>query len=101
MKGNLNKILIIVVLIHLCDLQSLSPYVYIVNNDILSKGVKPIVYFNDTLNSNFDDTIFSSSINCRNNYLEVLKYNHTNSSQNKIIFYYANIDLFTPDQINI
>ena len=90
--------LIILGMTELSNGQSTTPYVRIVNADILPEGVDPVIYENNKLNEYFDDTTFRESMNCRNNNLQILD---NKGSQNYVSFYFENLPLFSSDQISI
>lgn len=52
------QVLIILIILELSYGQSLTPYIRIVNADILPEGIDPIIYQNNKLNENFDDKTF-------------------------------------------
>lgn len=68
--------------------QTDKPYIEILNTDILSEGVNSVVY-DEKASSNYDDSIFISELNCRNNDLEIIN----NNQSHQIIFKYKNIPL--------
>ena len=75
-----------------------SPYIYIINDKVLSEGVSPILFSNNSLNKYFNDTIFQSSLNCRNDNLEIIDYRQNSTN---ITVYFANLALSQKEQILI